>query len=1034
MPESEGEGQSGQGGRNPRYLANHLDPAGIPRPDLWRQGIEDFNGLDIVASGQWDLIGPEGLTIDQDQIYQGLGPVSGEVTDIAVDNTVSPDGTIYLATNDGGIWTISQGGLVKVAATDQMRSLSMGAVAIDPGNHEIIYAGTGNLFDGGGKFTKAVGIYKSTDGGITWSILDGGIFGTLFAGRGGSSSDAPAIGINRIVLPSAGVLLVATNRGLFRSTDGGLNFGANSPKFDDGKPITLGGASGENISSLTLDTKTPGTVYACVSGKGIFKSTDSGVTFPSNLFRSDNVFAADGSTPAYPAPYTNIAFSQATKTGAADSSATMYASVQYSPSGASAVYRGLFWSSDGGHKWVLRSSAKHRANADGAGQTDYDFVLGVDPRNAQSLYLGFQELWISGDGGGSFGVPTSASGKIHWDQHALVFSPTRAYAGNDGGVATTPDRVNWDASLNDGISTCLFVGIDIGRGNATNNKYTYGGCQDTGTSGHRDGDVNGEWHSGSNGDGGPVAVDPSNPKRVYGSGTGLFLVTSDGGNNWVNGPFKGQTSPPAVGKGLPERDQHDGGTWLHLLAIDPQQTQVVYATVGGGLFQSKDGGVNFRLLRSFGLDYDQYIQSIAVSPKDSNRLWAGLRDGSVHMSADGGVLWNQGKFAKHTGGAGPAAGIAFDPADTTSNRVVVVHAGHSGINSRFRTRHAFKTEDNGVTWQDISGTDDSGPVGNLPDLPLHSVVMDKRTTPSTIIVASDGGVLSSKDLGASWQILGAGLPTVDCTSLAFDQQTGLLRVGTYGRGCWEFKKPSTQTLAVKGNLGFGTVVVGETATLDVEVFNPGSADLHISTVKKVTANAAFTIVNPPSVVPAGGKSKFSIQFKPTADGIESCGLEIDSDDAADPQHLLLASGVGTTTASVPRLAVNANLGFGEVSKQAVSRKIQAKLSNAGLSDLKINSITRTDGSSAFSLDAPPAFPVTLHPGETLDCTFKYQPGSNGSDDATFQIQSNDPRTPYTLKATGSGTGFFPLALAILLVVLGVAAVAGGAVAVYELEK
>src|SRR5206468_5022241 len=134
----------------------------------------------------------------------------------------------------------------------------------------------------------------------------------------------------------------------FRSIDGGQNFGANSPKFEDGKPITVGTSTTDNISGLALDTKTRTTVYACVSGKGIFQSTDSGQTFPTSLFRPDNVFNAHGAL-AYPAPFTDLVFAQSTKNAAgADDNSTLYASVQYSPPDGSPVYRGLYRSTDSG--------------------------------------------------------------------------------------------------------------------------------------------------------------------------------------------------------------------------------------------------------------------------------------------------------------------------------------------------------------------------------------------------------------------------------------------------------------------------------------------------------------------------------------------------------------------------------------------------------------------------------------------------------------------------------------------------------------
>ncbi len=91
--------------------------------------------------------------------------------------------------------------------------------------------------------------------GSTWSIVDGGYFGTLFAN----------IGINRIVCPAPDTLLVATNQGLYRSIDDGRNFGANAPFFNDRQPVVPG-----IICCLLLDSATPAsTVYCGVAGHSV---------------------------------------------------------------------------------------------------------------------------------------------------------------------------------------------------------------------------------------------------------------------------------------------------------------------------------------------------------------------------------------------------------------------------------------------------------------------------------------------------------------------------------------------------------------------------------------------------------------------------------------------------------------------------------------------------------------------------------------------------------------------------------------------
>src|SRR5579863_810883 len=287
--------------RRDAFLRRHRDSNGDVRPDLWRAGIQQVRRMKIAAGMpsaaifagvQWSQVGPAPIRIDPDpadpakqfRIFQGKGPASGEVTDIAIDPQGTTDQVIYIATNDGGIWKSTDGGNTWNAKTDAMPSLSMGAVAIDPANSSIIYAGTGNLFDGGGVFSKGVGLYKSTDAGETWAIV--------------GASALSGKDVTDLVLPASNVLLVATNAGLFRSVDGGANFGNNAPQFNNGAALQPG-----SISSLNLDTVSPTTVYAGVRGSGLFVSTDAGATFLTNLLA--NPGGPTGS-------FDYIAFSQST--------------------------------------------------------------------------------------------------------------------------------------------------------------------------------------------------------------------------------------------------------------------------------------------------------------------------------------------------------------------------------------------------------------------------------------------------------------------------------------------------------------------------------------------------------------------------------------------------------------------------------------------------------------------------------------------------------------------------------------------------
>ncbi len=144
-----------------------------------------------IAGVQWNQIGPAPLNIDPN-----IDTNSGEVSDVAIDPRGSSDQIIFIATQGGGIWQSTDGGNTWRTTTDLLDSLSMGAVALDPANPSIVYAGTGSPVNNG--FFKGIGIYKSTDDGGMWTLTPAA--GVSFKG----------VAIRRMVMPNPNTLLVAT--------------------------------------------------------------------------------------------------------------------------------------------------------------------------------------------------------------------------------------------------------------------------------------------------------------------------------------------------------------------------------------------------------------------------------------------------------------------------------------------------------------------------------------------------------------------------------------------------------------------------------------------------------------------------------------------------------------------------------------------------------------------------------------------------------------------------------------------------------
>ncbi|MFL6415223.1 MAG: WD40/YVTN/BNR-like repeat-containing protein, partial [Bryobacteraceae bacterium] len=205
------------------YRRRRNDATGADRPDIWYTNtlrllrMKEVTREEVPAPPgapaptrfvgvSWVGIGPQPLRIDAEQNFQGSGPDSGEVVDILIDPGGASDQTILIATNNGGVWKSVDGGASWQTRTDFMPSLSMGALAMDPVDHQIVYVGTGNNFDGGAQQLRGAGIYRSLDAGDTWLQ----VAAAQFVGSE----------IVRMVIPAPNVLIVATNKGLFRSIDG----------------------------------------------------------------------------------------------------------------------------------------------------------------------------------------------------------------------------------------------------------------------------------------------------------------------------------------------------------------------------------------------------------------------------------------------------------------------------------------------------------------------------------------------------------------------------------------------------------------------------------------------------------------------------------------------------------------------------------------------------------------------------------------------------------------------------------------------
>jgi hypothetical protein len=751
-------------------LRYHQDEHGKVRDDLYRGSVAAHRLLKVdrgtaTAPLLWQQIGPMPLAVSAQLQGNGQlpGPNAGAAMDLAIDPTGTADSVVYAIFNDGGVWKTTNAGAMWTTTTDSLATLSFGALALDPSNSVIVYAGTGNIYNNG--YFQGVGIYQSLDSGNTWTLTSGsGVFN--------------GIGINKIVMPASGVLLVATQHGLFRSSDSGNTYA----------PIDVAGYAGQYITDLDLQGggNNP-TIWASVNGIGIVSSTDQGRTFPA----ANNLWGT-GHSGAPPAGYGYVSMA------ASSDGNTLYASAALH-SGLSTI--GVWASTNAGQSWTDITANivtpgilpwRQVANC----QAGYDQTMAVDPTNPQRVYLGCQDLWQSSDGGSTWkdvtwtyanGLPSKEL--LHVDHHAFLFSPPShrvanqpvgLWVGTDGGVWHSVDNAATWVGVNATIATNLFRGIDTGRGSGSN-VWTYGGMQDTGIAAMSTALPSTQWTGYGPGDGGPIAVNPINPQIAYGqvyldNGFGAFpwpYTTSNGGNESYPGSkvsclgtyaiFLPNVAPAITTTGAAFYAAECNGVPQLLVSTDIGKTFAVAATA------------SFPPMPAM-------IGDLATGPADPAAIWMGLVNGNV--------IWGRvtnNRWAGYTVYTIPdaigsqTANLALHP--QSSGVLMAVFAGYSGQITP-PSRHVFLSTTGGVTWQDVSGTVQ----GQLiPDMPIYAAVFDPNSNPAALIVASDLGVLRSLDNGTTWQALGAGFPNVHATSLAIDStvKPSLLKAGTFGRSAWQ---------------------------------------------------------------------------------------------------------------------------------------------------------------------------------------------------------------------------------------------------------
>lgn len=678
-----------------------------------------------------------------------IGPaiMGGRVADFAV---YEPNPSIfYVASASGGLLKTVNSGNTWENVFDRQSTVSIGDVAINPDDPNIVWVGTGEA-NNRQSSSWGDGIYKSTDGGKTWRHM--GLRESHHIGRiVVSPADTDIVylaALGHLWGPNA-------ERGVFMTTDGGLTWK---------NVLSVNGDTG--AVDLVMDPLNPKTLYTAMyqrrrtgwgfngggSGSGIYKTTDGGRTWKK---LTNGLPAGDTGRIGLDVYRKNPNI--------------VMARVENKEGG-------VFRSEDKGETWVKMTSLNPRPM--------YFSQIRIDPNDDKRIYAGGVQLHISDDGGKTFrddGAPN-----VHLDHHAFWINPNNSnhlIDGNDGGTWVSYDRAkSWEHLNNYSIGQFYSVAVDMQKP-----YFVYGGMQDNASWGGpsavrtRLGIMNQDWFQMLPCDGMFAAVDPKDDNVLYTNCQNGRVVRYDRKTgerkaimpqilpgeeplrwNWTT-PLVVSTHDSSLYTGANKvyRSTDRGQTWT---AISPDVTT---KTDRDGLTIMDVAGKNINLSKNDGMSSFGNITALSESPRRAGLIYAGTDDGKIHVTRDGGKNWSDltGRIP------GVPKLIYVSRLTASAYDDGRVYASFDGHRSDDMSPYVFASTDYGQTWVSIKA--------NLPNGSIYVIKEDPKNR-NMLYVGTEFGLFASLNRGETWTRWSS-LPTVAVYDLTVHPRDNDLILATHGR-------------------------------------------------------------------------------------------------------------------------------------------------------------------------------------------------------------------------------------------------------------
>lgn len=690
-------------------------------------------------------------------------------------------GTLWIGTPGGGVWKTENEGISWTPLTDNLPSLAVSNIAVDPKNPDVVYFASGDYDTGFMSGPDAIGIFKSTDGGLSWnqtSLVQEPKFNNSF--------------LRKIIInpDNTQEIITAGMRGMWKSSDAGGSW-----KF----------ISDSLFNDLEIDPVNPQILYAATGtlankygSAGILKSTDFGETW--NLLNT-------GIPPKDSVSRIAIAVSPAEHNYIY---ALCVSSTNYRGNGLHSFYL----STDAGTTWVRNADFSTTSNMLGAyngdendthGQGSYDLVLQADPVDKNKVYTGGINMWMSENNGKDWDIASlwiyCFGPSIHADHHYAAYNPLNKYFYwcNDGGIYRTQsiqpgskewitdwvDRFAEDAkpghpdfkfptvweNLTSGLSITEFYRLALSKNHAG---YVAGGSQDNSCFYNNSKD----WVNYiANWDGMEAMIDYKDPQIIYGVWQGGGLCKSIDGGKKITIRLT-DTIKNTLG---------ENGNWVTPVAMDPVNPEIIYIGFRN-LWRSTNGGYLWE--KAFNLDSiatDSSNRSsltiIKTSFDNSNYMsiykesaWYYnqtmgaylLNPGEFWITTDGGKSWNLTKQGLPIDTMNIMS-IDYDKSDP-KKMWVVFDSYYSNINT-------FMTTDAGFTWKDVSKI--------LFGVRARTIVHQPESSLNTLYIGTNKGVYFTNDSMITWFPYSQNLPNCIINKLEIQNNTNEIYAATYGRGIWK---------------------------------------------------------------------------------------------------------------------------------------------------------------------------------------------------------------------------------------------------------